>query len=463
MGLGKLNIFSYNKLQIHNSDAKSRNKNIYRQFTVATFLKFLSIGLNFLLLPLMLKALGEERFGVWVTLLSITSWIAMMDIGIGNGLRNKLSESFAVNNKENSKRLVSTAYIILSGIIAVLILLAIVLIYLLDWQKIFNSTAIAEIDLKYTVMIVFIAIALNFVLSLANQIINALQRNSLTTLSTIIANLLMLAALFIFSHQLKNNIELMAIIYSVTLLFSIGFISVFLFKEYAELIPRFKYYDKSVVKDILNVGVKFFIIQIAGVIIFTTDNFIIAQTLGPAEVSGYNVTLKVYNAFVMFFGLIMAPFWSAYTEAYVKKEFSWIKSRIKLQNKLMIVLVAIIALLTFLFQPILNLWIDTPVNIPAYLPALGGIFAILSIWNNIYGFVLGGINKIRLGAIVTVFTASINIPLAIYFAKHTDLGSGGVLISTIICLSVTALISPLQVYYFIYMERKSKFLDKLLS
>ena len=69
--------------------------------------------------------------------------------------------------------------------------------------------------------------------------------------------------------------------------------------------------------------------QIAAVVVFTTDNLIITQLFGPAQVAPYSIALKYFNIAQMGFSIIITPFWSAFTEAYTKNDYAWIKNNIK--------------------------------------------------------------------------------------------------------------------------------------
>ena len=68
-------------------------KNINKNIALGLVYKPLSMLLSYLYIPVALAYLGDEKYGVWATVLSVLSWISLFDIGIGNGLRNKLAEN----------------------------------------------------------------------------------------------------------------------------------------------------------------------------------------------------------------------------------------------------------------------------------------------------------------------------------------------------------------------------------
>ena len=54
---------------------------------------------------------NQAVLGIWFTLVSVFNMFLQFDLGLGNGLRNRLTESLAQNDKELSKKYVSSAYV----------------------------------------------------------------------------------------------------------------------------------------------------------------------------------------------------------------------------------------------------------------------------------------------------------------------------------------------------------------
>jgi O-antigen/teichoic acid export membrane protein len=177
MGFGKLTSL----LKI---DFSARDKNINRQIIFSFLAKGLGLSISLVQIPLLLDILGTESYGIWLTLLSITSWISIMDIGIGNGLRNKLTESLATNDLEKARKYVSTAYVSLALIMLLPFLLAVLILPFVNIQTLLNTT-IDSRTLLLTMLITVSSTVLSFVLSLVNQILFALQKNALIAIPSL--------------------------------------------------------------------------------------------------------------------------------------------------------------------------------------------------------------------------------------------------------------------------------------
>ena len=75
-----------------------------------------------LMIPLALNYLNPTKYGVWLILSSLIAWVNFFDIGLGNGLRNKLAEALASQEFVRARTYVSTTYAILTIIISLLLI-----------------------------------------------------------------------------------------------------------------------------------------------------------------------------------------------------------------------------------------------------------------------------------------------------------------------------------------------------
>lgn len=463
MRIRSFNIFKANKLEIHELNNTSRDKNILRQVFSSFTFKILSVAIGLALVPILLSKLGTENYGVWAILLSLMQWVALMDIGIGNGLRNKLGEALAHNRTVDAREYVSTAYFSMVLFAVVLIVILLPVFFLFDWSVFFNSKSVSPTELRWTLVVFIYAIITYFVLSLINQVINALQRNALTSIAPIVANVLFIGSITLFLPKHNASLLLTSIAYAVSLLGAVLAITIFFFKEYSYLSPKLVFFKKDKIRSILSLGLKFFIIQITCVVIFSTDNVVITQLFGPKAVTAYSIPFMIFNNIGMLINLMMMPFYSSYTEAYSKNNLEWIRAKIVLLCKLMIPFVLGVLVVVFIFPYLLKIWIKDPIDIPKSLPLLMGLYTVITVWNNIFGYLMGAIGKINLGMYVTIITGVINIPLSIYLGRNCGLGLNGVIISNIICLGFNSIICPIQVYYFIFSKKQTPRWDKILS
>lgn len=382
--------------------------------------KGLSMLISFLYVPLLLNSMDSENYGVWLTLTSLVSWVAIFDIGLGNGLRNKLAEALARNDELLGRKYVSTAYITIFSVVVFIIGFFLLFYQYMPWPKILNAYAIDGKELNYLVLIVFIAFCLQFVFSLINSILYALQLPALSSFILLLGQLFSYILVLVLSKfYLISSLFVLGTVISVipplTLLLSTYFI--FRFK-FSHLAPSFKYFEWSKIKDILSLGIKFFIIQIVSILLFQTNNLIITHTLGNESVVQYNIAYKYMYIIVMIFTIIVTPLWSATTEAYIKRDYLWIKNVVKKIHIVMFLMI-IGGFLMFLFSDMAyRIWLgNTSVEISKWTTLILYIYAVAMILYGMYGYIINGIGKLRVQIIMTLILACLYVPLGILFSR----------------------------------------------
>lgn len=428
-------------------DSHTRTRIVKLHIFLNFLYKGIAIGLSYLLVPLMIDYLGVEKYGIWITLFSILSWITFFDIGLGNGLRNKLAEALAINDRRLAKIYVSTAYVVIGIIAFVFFVLLLFILPFIDWTRIFNTSLVSNTEFSILILIVSFLFLLNFVLSLCNQLFYAYQKASLVALGQVLLNFLAVGSVYILIKYTSSNLIYLGSCYGLSMVLSNVLLTSYFFRKYPTVIPSKKYIDISKVKELASLGIKFFIIQMAVLVIFTTDNIIITQVLGPKEVTPYSVVRKLFSIITMGHSILLTPLWSAYTEAYAKGDILWIKGVLKKLNLLMIPITIIVLIFIIFARDIINIWVGSYIHFSFMLVILMGVYTIISVWNNVYAYFVNGIGAIKPQLYSAIIGGVINIPLSIYFAKFLKMGISGVILGTIISLSLFAFIGPIQTYY----------------
>lgn len=418
----------------------------WRQVQGSTVFKAVAVGASFLTLPYTIQFLGAESFGIWATMLTLISWVMLFDIGIGNSLKNKLSETFAVGNNEAASSLVSTAYIVIGLISALLFLFFFIASFYIPWQSVFNSKAIEPQRLQVAVVLLMFFICVNFWLSLISQIYHSLQKSAMTVFGQLISNAIALLLVFILYKFFDSDIVYMVISYGVALVLANLSLTFLLFREHRSLIPRFRFFSTSKINGLVNLGIRFFVIQLAVLAIFMTDKILIIQLLGPAAVMPYEVLFKLFSVFTILHNLILVPLWPAYTDAYAREDFNWIRIQLKRQIKIAFSLFICALIMVAIGPYITTIWIDNDFSVSLSTYCFFALFVIITVWNNVFAYYVNAINKTNVQLVTAVIGAVLNVPLSIFFVIYMGMGLNGILLSTVLCLSIYSLIGPYEVY-----------------
>lgn len=425
--------------------SKERSHNYLRQIKGAVVYKAVAMAASFLAIPLMIGYLGQEQFGVWSTLLTVMSWIVFFDLGVGNGLRNKVAEALAKNDKAEAANYIASGYSLI-GLIALLLWAAITAAsFFIPWQSVFNTHAIAETTLRLTVQIATFFVALNFWIGLIAALFGALQKTSLTALGQLISNVLALMLVFVLTQTTAASITKLAFVYGISLVTANILLSLYFYQRNPELRPK-PYLDKQHASPLLSVGLQFFIIQLAVLVIFTTDKMLITQLFGPQHVTQYEVVFKLFSVISFAHTLITAPLWSAYTDAYHRTDIAWIKQMLRKQLAVYCGVILAVILTGLLAKPIIAVWVGHELDVTLPLVATIGLFVLVSIWNNIYATFVNGIGRIKAQLCTAVIAMLLNIPLALLFTQYFGFGLSGIVLATCVSLLIAAVVLPIQVY-----------------
>jgi len=146
----------------------------------------------------------------------------------------------------------------------------------------------------------------------------------------------------------------------------------------------------------------------------------------------------------MGFAIITTPFWTAYTDAYHKNDFDWIKRTTKKLIKFWIILACGVVLMLIFSNFFYKIWIGSKIKIPFILSAAMACWVLIASWTSLFGNFLSGVEKIRLSLYHSFVMIIVNVPLTIFLAKYLNLGSAGVMIGTCICVLPQVFLHPIQ-------------------
>jgi len=140
--------------------------------------------------------------------------------------------------------------------------------------------------------------------------------------------------------------------------------------------------------------------------------------------------------------VVITPFWSAFTEAYTKNEYEWIKNTLAKINKLWLGLSLCTIALTVLSPWLYDIWVGKSISVPLNLSIAMCIYIITLIWQAIHVQFLNGIGKIRLQLYLGITTSVINIPLSILLGKL--IGVAGIPLANAIIFVVMGIVFSTQ-------------------
>ena len=394
-----------NKIATGNVRSVAMKKNII----LSLLIKGVSIAVSFLLVPLTLGYVNAELYGIWLTISSIVTWLHFLDIGFTNGLKNRLGESIALNNWEKGKALVSTTY-------------SMMMAWCLNVDSVYNQ---AIEDAMYVLVICF---CLQMILNVLTAVIAAFQKVALSSSFTVIGNVLSLIIIYFLTLLCPPSLLALALAISAMPIIVLLIASFYFYNgKFKNVSPSIKLYNKKYVKDLFRLGSRFFLIQIQMLILYQSTNVLISNLSGPTDVTAYNLAYKYIGISMMVYTILLQPLWPAFTDAYTRKDFGWMKNIYNKMSKVYLICVVVVVLMILLSPIIYKIWIGDRAEVPFIMTLLVGIYVLLHSWDALQVNMINGIGTIKLQTNITLIGLVAHIPLSILFAQFA--GALGVVMS----------------------------------
>lgn len=420
-GIGRLGAFK-----------SDRASSILKGVVSAAGSKILLAAVTIVTLPIAVRYLGAERYGVWVIATTVASWIAMLDLGIATTLTNSISEAFATDDKHLAARQTTNALAITLALVGVLGIFAAFAWANLDWVHLLNVSAqVSSWEVKTTVAIALGLVLLAPACSLGGKVLSGYQQTHIYNLVTtggalassagLIGGVLLhfrMPMLFLCTSGALTASGIAALIWVL-----------FFFKPW--LRPRFSYLNLAEMRSLIQDGAPLFLIQIAAIVVFGTDNLVISHYLGAEQVTPYSVTFRLV-AYTQIFPVLLFPsLWPAYAEADARGDYKWIRRTFMLSVLgILISMLGLLAVLVLFGKSIIRIWAGSAAVPSESLLIAMSVWTLINALTNLQSCLLGAVGRARLQGIVTIAAAVLNILLSIYLVQR--IGSIGAVIGTIV-------------------------------
>lgn len=409
-------------------------------------IKGLSIVIGFVALPITLNYVDSSTYGIWLTLSSMVGWFVFFDIGLTQGLRNKFAEAKAVGDNNLAQVYISTTYAILGIIFFFVWIIFLIVNNFLNWAKILNVPETMQSDVTTLSIIVFTYFCMSFVFRIITSILFADQKPAKSSLIDLAGQVLSMIFIIILVNTTKGSLVKLGIALCLSPLLVLICANFILFsRQYRIYKPSISKVKFRCAKDLFNLGVVFFLIQLAGIVQFQTANIIIARNFGTADVTAYNVVYKYFGILYMVFNIFLTPFWSASTEAYQKKDILWIKNGIKRYNQLNILMVFGSIIMLVFSDLFYRFWLgEGKVSIPFSLSLWGFIYYNIMMYGGKYVQFLNGISALRVQFLTSLISPFLYIAIVIILIRYFHLGVYSLFIGSVIASFYGFIIAPIQ-------------------
>jgi O-antigen/teichoic acid export membrane protein len=371
--------------------------------------------IQILAVRILLTSLGTNRYAVAALLIGMTNWFLLLDLGIGFGLQNSISERRAFGKPYND-------FILISGAAGgVLLLVGSTLVYFFSplagrlLMKGFPLLSIGEkTGLFLSSGLLFTATAIG---NIAFRIWYAEQKGYFANLVPTAASLFSLVGVyFAASRGIEDRLYWCLLAY-------LGPSAVLSVMALAWKIFTVRPFDLSfspgTVSFLTRRSLKFWSQALLASFVLNIDYIVMSQVLTGRDIVVYNITAKIFElVFFVYFAVLLA-IWPVLAEELARND--WLKVRARLhrimKNGFLFIGLSTAGLAVGMPLIVKIISPNEFIEIPTMFIISTGIYYVIRVWTDTYGVTLFSINDMRPFWIFTPFQAIIAMLLQIRLAS----------------------------------------------
>jgi O-antigen/teichoic acid export membrane protein len=392
----------------------------------------LSAVIGIISLPLALRYFGIARYGVWAVISSVIAYLNITKLGIPTAVSTLVSKA----TKSFIQWLVLKRAVVFLAIISSSMLCVLLTINYLypNWVNIigdippdmFSETAGA-------VLVAAVLLLVDSPITLFGAGFVGLQKmywERFYTAILIIAGFLSL----VLTVVIKGNLITLALFRGLAQIFidiicATHFLIVHSKTRKKADESEYTIGDEFSSKSIFNSSIRFFIIGIAAVVVWSTDNLVISHFLGVEHVTPYAVTFRIFGMLFAVFIAVNGALFPMFGKAAGLKQWDWIKEIYTKAIYLLPIIGGLIWLGGVAFtKNIIDVWAGPDAYGGVLVVfALGGYGYLLTIVN-MHAYLLTGLNATKNLLLIGWAEAIANIGISILLVRY--LGIGGVALGT---------------------------------
>lgn len=419
-------------------------KNVVLSFLVKVF----SMAISFIIVPLTINYINPTQYGIWLTLTSIVGWVSLFDVGLTQGLRNKFAEAKAKHDIKLARIYVSTTYFYISILFVAVWAILIFINSFVDWSSLINVPIVMDSEIGMLTSIIITYFCLQFIFQIIKTILISDQKPAKASLIDLIGQASSLLIIWLLTLFTEGSLILLGLGIGVFPVIILIIANIYFFStSYKDFIPSIKLIQKEYRNQLMGLGLKFFVLQLAAIIQYSTSLFLIARYFAPVDVTSYNIAFKYFMTLQGIYMIILSPLWSSSTDAYFSGDYDWIIRAVK-KYLLIYLPFLLFGLIMLLFcNQFYDFWLgEGVVDIDFRISFLCYLFFALGMFASIFVNVINGIGALRVQFYVSIVTSIGFIILSLIFILLFEWGVWSIILASIISNVYGYLFAPIQLY-----------------
>jgi O-antigen/teichoic acid export membrane protein len=401
-------------------------------------------------IPIARTALPADLFGVWMMLTGLLTFFAFADLGVGNGVLNRITAAHAAGDLDEQRRVMRAGYAC-TGTMGALVLAS-----WLCWGQLapvptafVGSVALEhQSEVMRALNVFFLLLAMNIPASLVQKMQLGRQRGqwvgiaqaggAVGTLIGVPVSLSLgggLAALVVASLGMQVAANLVS-----TVLWC-GRLSKT--EEWTSATQHHRLPEWHAVVALMRTGALFLVLQLAVAFAFQSDAIVIVHQLGQAAYGDFAVVQRVFLAASSILLAGLSGLWPAIGEALARDDAAWVKRTLLRSYAIVFAVMGVTCVLLATFMPqILSLWIGMTAPVATALLVTLAAWTTMEALGNVSGAFLNAAGMLRVQILFAVLMST-----AAFLGKWVfvaKLGAWGAVLATLAAYSLISL--PMQIH-----------------
>jgi O-antigen/teichoic acid export membrane protein len=251
-----------------------------------------SIGSGLVVTPIVLRALGDETFGLWSFIGSVTIYLAVLDLGLGPSVVRFTAEARGRNAPEETNEIASVALALYAAIGVVTLVTGVALSWLVPVLIDTPDGLVGEARLA--TFLVTVSLAARFPLGLFYNLLGGHQRLDVQNLGNFVSIVLYAVFVAILIPRGGGLVLMGALTLGVTLV-RLGLPLLWLRGEFPLLRLRRDYVTRARVHELAHVSWSNFLVHVANKVVFSTDIVVVGIVLGAREAASYAIAARLFE------------------------------------------------------------------------------------------------------------------------------------------------------------------------
>jgi len=241
---------------------------------------------GFFLSPFVVHHLGNLTYGVWVIIMSLVSYMNLLDLGLRGAVTRFVSKGAAQSNDRESSEAVSGALWIRLWISAAIICVGVLVSF--GFNRFFAIPIELQQAARIAVLVTAVTVAINLWCGVFGGVLVALHRNDLTSTVSILQTAIRAGGI-VFLLRSGHGILALAIWDLCTSIIANSITIILCFRVYPALRVVFGRPSRATLKKLWNYSFYAFLINVAVQVTYYTDNIVVGAFLSPAAVTLYAI------------------------------------------------------------------------------------------------------------------------------------------------------------------------------